>query len=131
VLIGGSGGNVLTGVGGRDILIAGPGPVGSLLQAGTGETILIGGFTDYDKKILELSLIRQEWLQPILPYKVRVNDLLSGVGVPPLNPTTVHSNHVKDVLVTSPGPALDFVFFDSFDFPPNPKKPGEVYVLIF
>ncbi len=130
VLIGGSGGNVLKGVGGRDLLIAGPGLIGSLLQAGTGETILIGGFTNYDKNIVALQAIMAEWSKPI-SYAVRVNDLFFGVGVPALNKATVHANKVKDILVTSPGPALAFVFFDAFDFLPNAKKSGEAYVNIF
>jgi hypothetical protein len=130
VLIGGSGGNILIGGPGRDMLVAGPGPAGSLLQAGSGEAILIGGTTVWDANLVALRAIMAEWSRPI-PYGVRVNDLFSGGGVNGpflLNPTTVHANHVKDTILTGGG--LDFVFFDSFDFLPNPKKLGERYVHI-
>jgi acrosin len=129
VLIGGPGGNSLLGVGGRDMLIAGPGPGSSLLRAGLGETILIGGTTGWDKNVAALRFLMAVWSQPAVPYGTRVLELLGGPV--PLNTATVHSNHVRDTLVTNLAGGLDFVFFDAFDLPlPNPKRPGEVYVFI-
>jgi hypothetical protein len=135
LLIGGTGGNVLVGGSGRDVLIAGPGS--SLLLAGSGEAILIGGTTLWDANVAALSAIMAEWghtynpINPLIDYQIRVGHLEHGGGLNGpflLNPATVHSNSVKDTLVTNLGGGLDFVFFDAFDFPPNPHRFGEVYV---
>jgi hypothetical protein len=136
-VIGGSGGNLLRGGSGRDLLIAGPGPASSVLQAGSGEAILIGGTTIWDTNMVALGDIMAEWshtydpINPLHDYQIRVGHLYFGGGLNGpyhLNPTTVHSNGVKDTIVT--GSSLDFVFFDAFDVLPNPRKLGEVYVPI-
>jgi hypothetical protein len=145
-VIGGSAGNVLIGAktpgsvlvggSGRDLLIAGSGG-NTLLLAGSDEAILIGGTTDWDANAAALHAIFAEWshtydsTNALHDYQIRVGHLESGGGLNGsfrLNPATVHSNLVKDTLVTNLAGGLDFVFLDGFDLLPNPHRTGEVYV---
>jgi hypothetical protein len=73
----GNGGNVLTGGGGRDVLIAG-GAV-STINGGDGEDLLIGGTTVYDHDAAGLEAIMAEWGRTDLSYELRVRDLDTGL----------------------------------------------------
>jgi hypothetical protein len=89
----GNGGNVLTGgTGRRNILVAGGSA--STLLGGNQDDLLIGGTTIYDNAGDNLA----SWLQiagywaGTDPFSTRVNNLLTGNGVPLLDATTVTGN---------------------------------------
>jgi Ca2+-binding RTX toxin-like protein len=116
----GNGGNVLTGGNGRrNLLVAGPSA--STLRGGNDDDILIGGTTQYD---LEAGLgsfiaIMNYWTGPD-SYAVRVSRLLTGMGVPLLDATTVTGNGGGNVLLGGPGLDLFYgdLINDTYDWDP-------------
>jgi hypothetical protein len=103
----------------------------SQLHAGSGEDILIGGWTDYDlsstaltydRKLAALDALLREWSRTDLGtasdptgYSARVKDLLGPAaggtsgrlnGSVFLNPSTVHDNGQADTLFGTTGAAL-------------------------
>jgi Concanavalin A-like lectin/glucanases superfamily len=101
----GNGGNVLDGGAGRDLLIAGA--FASVLTGGADDDILIAGTTDYDGNQAALRGIMAEWTST-RDYATRVGNLTSGLGVPLLDATTVHSNGGGNTVQGAGG--LDFFF---------------------
>jgi hypothetical protein len=128
LIFGGAGPNVLTAGGGPSVLVGGPGgtkvrdtlvagSAPSILIAGGGPAtlvangpgdILIGGQTDFDANALALSALLAEWSNPRDDYPTRIAHLLGPVGGGSggglnqgffLNPTTVHDDHARDLLV--------------------------------
>jgi hypothetical protein len=101
VEVGGSGGNgLLLGGTGRNILIAGPG--GAQLKGGSGDDILIGGFTNYDQNLAALEAIMAEW-NSADSYAMRTSALSSF-----FNTSTVHDDGVADQI--NGGGGQDWVF---------------------
>jgi hypothetical protein len=87
LLIGAGGDNLQGGTGRRNILVAGG--FASTLTGGDGEDLLIAGTTVYDPDpgLLAWRMIANYWTGGN-PYATRVADLLSGNGVPILDPTS-------------------------------------------
>jgi hypothetical protein len=101
VEVGGSGGSgQLLGGTGRNILIAGPG--GANLKGGSGDDILIGGFTNYDQNLAALEAIMAEW-NSADSYATRTSVLSSY-----FNTSTVHDDGVSDQI--NGGGGQDWVF---------------------
>jgi Ca2+-binding RTX toxin-like protein len=114
----GKGGNVLTGGNGRrNLLIAGPTP--STLIGGDGDDILIGGTTAYDLEagMASLQAIMAYWAGSADDYATRVNNLITGNGVPalaPYDPTQMTGQVVGNGggNTLTGGPGLDLFFGD-------------------
>ena len=108
-LIGAEGNDHLGGGAGRDLLFGGDNT--DNLFGGGGDDILIGGRTIYDQDLHSLFLIHQKW-KSSAGYNTRVNDLLTGNGVPQLS-----AAQVSDVFFDRPyGDAdLEFFFFNLGD----------------
>jgi hypothetical protein len=90
---------------GRDILIGGAGK--AELDAGAGDTILIGGTTDYDNNAAALAAILAEWSSSD-DYATRIARLMGTMsgglnGSYLLNASTVHDNGQADTLVGGAG----------------------------
>jgi hypothetical protein len=124
----GNGGNVLQGgTGRRNILVAGGSP--STLVGGDGEDLLIAGSTAYDTEpdLASWQAIANLWTDAD-PFATRVANLLSGTGVPILDPLGatghVFGNGGGNTL-TGNG-ALTLLFSDGFDgisgFDPNSQQ---------
>jgi hypothetical protein len=88
-----NGGNTITGGNGRRNLLE-SGTSASTLQGGNQDDILIGGTTAYDQEsdAHDFIAIMNYWSNSQDSYGVRVNNLLTGAGVPPLNAQTVANN---------------------------------------
>lgn len=110
-IIVGNGGNRLQGGVGRDILIAGS--LASILNGGDEDDLLIGGTTDYDTNDAALSAIMAEWSRTDIDYATRMAHLVSGIGVPALNGSTVHSNGGANQLTGGLGQDLFFALMSS------------------
>jgi hypothetical protein len=140
LLIGDYGVNVLQGgFGRRNLLVAGPSA--STLIGGDQDDLLIGGWTVYDTQAGLGS-----WLQIASywagtdPFATRVSNLLSGIGVPPLDNTTptVMGNNVADesgnnLIGTGELALLYTDGLDSVGPPPGPPPgfdPASVMILI-
>lgn len=95
-LLVGTGGNVLTGGAGRDILIAGS--QASTLNGGAGEDLLIAGTTNYDTNAAALQQLMALW-GGSLDYTTRMARLQTGTGTPKLDRTTVFSNGVANTVI--------------------------------
>jgi hypothetical protein len=123
----GNGGNLLTGgTGRRNLLIAGASA--SRLIGGDDDDILIGGTTACDTDLASLTAIMDYWSGTSDDYGTRVGNLLSGNGVPLLNPSTVTSNSGGNMLLGGGGLNLYYGnALDTTDFDPNT---GAVFVLI-
>jgi hypothetical protein len=119
-------------------LIAGLGA--SVLQAGSGDDLLLGGWTaydltstalTYDKMLAALDAIMAEWGSAD-SYTIRVNDLLNGGGANGSslhNTSTVHENGQADTLFGTTGSAFDWFLAGLTDVVKN-KKTGEVQTTI-
>jgi Ca2+-binding RTX toxin-like protein len=79
ILVGNAGNDQLLGGAGRDILIGGLDQ--DVLNGGSDDDILIAGRTTNDASIINLSILRTEWIQAT-PYATRVANLRAGVGTP-------------------------------------------------
>jgi hypothetical protein len=92
VLIGNGGNNITGGDGRRNLLVSGKSA--STLQGGNQGDILIGGTTAYDQEsdAHDFIAIMSYWSNLQDDYATRVNNLLSGTGVPALNAHTVSNN---------------------------------------
>lgn len=95
LLIGGDGRDWLVGLHGRDVLVGGTGE--DRIHGGAGDDLLVGGATDYDNDLAAWDAIWRTW-NSAAPYAARVADLLTGNGVPALNPATVTDDGVRDYL---------------------------------
>jgi hypothetical protein len=109
ILIGGSGNNQITGGSGASLLIAGKGK--SLVTGGSGGDLLIGGYTTYDQthNLAALASILAEW-QSTDSYATRVTAIKTGSGGLDLNGsntlvlgTTVKDPGSFDTLTGGPG----------------------------
>jgi len=115
-LVGGGGTNVLLGGLGNDILIGGRGAATE--QAGTGQDILIAGYTDYDTQLTALLALMAEWGQSasVVPFTTRMGHLNGSIsgGLNGLflltAATTVHHAAAVDWLYSNTG--ADW-FFDA------------------
>jgi hypothetical protein len=123
----GNGGNVLTGgTGRRNLLIAGLSA--STLIAGDGEDILIGGATFLSAA--DLAAIMAYWTGPD-DYATRVNNLLSGTGVPELSANTVQSNGGGNTLTGHrAGATASKLYFGNGLDTTDAQVPPEVFVTI-
>jgi hypothetical protein len=104
------------------LLIGGAGS--DQLTAGSGDSILVGGTTDYDleatgmtddRKLAALKAIMAEWGRTDEDYLTRVNHLDGSVGGGQngssfLDATTVHDDGAVDTLIGTTGSALDWFF---------------------
>ena len=99
----------INGGGGRDLLIAGNNL--ATLIGGGGEDILIAGTTDYDADAMAIQSIMTEWSRLDEDYATRVANLTTGVGVPLLDATTVHSNGLGNHLTGGDGATTLDLFF--------------------
>jgi hypothetical protein len=124
----GSGGNFLQGgTGRRNILVAGGSP--STLVGGDGEDLLIAGSTAYDTDpaLANWQAIAAYWTGSD-PFATRVSNLLSGTGVPILDPlgATGHVFGNRGGNTLSGNGALALLFSDGFDgisgFDPNSQQ---------
>jgi hypothetical protein len=113
----GNGGNFLQGgTGRRNLLVAGATP--STLVGGDGEDLLIAGSTNYDgdPTLANWQAIASYWTSAD-PFATRVANLLSGSGVPILDPTpgtgTVVGNNGGSALIGNGGLAL--IYADTLD----------------
>jgi hypothetical protein len=109
----GNGGNFLQGgTGRRNLLVAGASP--STLIGGDGEDLLIAGSTSYDGEptLANWTAIAGYWTSAD-PFATRVANLLSGSGVPLLDPTTVTGNGGGGTLTGNGGLAL--IYADTLD----------------
>jgi hypothetical protein len=132
-LFGGTGNDILigsipdpnTGLGGRDLLVGGGGS-DKLTAINGGDSILIGGTTDYglestaltyDRKLAAVYAIMAEWGRTDLPgtalqqYQARVAHLMNSIGPNgswSLNATTMHDDAAADTLT---GSAVAFDWF--------------------
>jgi Ca2+-binding RTX toxin-like protein len=77
VLIGGAGNDQLTGRAGRDLLFGVAG--NDTINGGAGDDLLIAGTTSHDANIVNLILIRSEWVSAN-DYATRVSNLRAGIG---------------------------------------------------
>jgi hypothetical protein len=89
LIVGDDNANVLVGGTGRNVLIGGKGAdTLSAVQANTGDNIMIGGYTDYDRNPAALDAIFAEWTRPDLSFQDRFSDLTTfknGAKAAPLN----------------------------------------------
>lgn len=108
-LIGAEGNDRLTGGGGRDLLLGGDNT--DRMAGGAGDDLLIGGRTIYDMDLHLLFLIHQKWKSG-LTYSARVNDLLSGNGVPQLSAAQVVDAFYDELYGDAD---LEFFFFSLGD----------------
>jgi hypothetical protein len=117
----GSGGNVLAGGDGRDLLVAGASP--SSLFGGAGDDLLIAGTTKYDRDPSALEAVRAEWTAAGA-YEARTTALLNGW----LAAGSVTSNGGGNVPLGGADRDLFFGLFvgDPFD----DLEPGEIVVPI-
>jgi hypothetical protein len=121
----GNGGNTLTGGNGRrNLLIAGASA--STLVGGDGDDILIGGTTAYDMNLPSLMAIMNYWSGTSDDYATRVGNLLSGTGVPLLDPTMVTSNGGGNTLTGGPG--LNLYYGNTADTTDFDSNTGEIFV---
>jgi hypothetical protein len=92
ILIGNGGNNITGGSDRRNLLESGKSA--STLQGGYQDDILIGGTTAYDQEsdANDYIAIMNYWSNTQDTYAARVNNLLNGTGVPPLNAHTVSNN---------------------------------------
>jgi hypothetical protein len=121
----GNGGNVLIGGNGRrNLLIAGSSA--STLQGGDDDDLLIGGTTTYDMDVASLLAIMDYWSGTSDDYATRVSSLLTGTGVPLLDPTTVTSNGGGNTLLGGPG--LNLFYGNDTDVTDFDPTSGAVFV---
>jgi hypothetical protein len=115
----GNGGNTLTGGNGRrNLLIAGS--LAGTLLGGDDDDILIGGTTLYDRDMASLLAIMSYWSGTADDFGTRVSNLLTGNGMPLLDPTTVTSNGGGNTLTGGPGLNLYYGSdTDTTDFDPT------------
>jgi hypothetical protein len=97
----GDGGNSIDGLGGQDVLIAGP---SASTLFGTGADILIGGTTVDDRDLSALEAVLSTWSDPTADYATRVARLRGG----PLAAGNVLSNKQANTLKGGTGPNLFF-----------------------
>jgi acrosin len=103
ILVGDDNPNVLIGGTGRNLIIGGKGA--DQITAGGGDSILIGGYTDYDKNIAALDAIMAEWLSAD-NYDTRYGFIKDGGGLNGsfvLKKATVHDDFASDTLNGGPG----------------------------
>jgi Ca2+-binding RTX toxin-like protein len=130
ILIGGTGRNLIIGGAGADTL--------SEVAANTGDNLLIGGTTDFDKNLAALNAVFAEWTRTDLGFNDRVSDLLNGTngqGATPLNSVngqlvllnnaTVHADNAADTLTgggkgtSGTGTGRNWFFVDADDIITN------------
>src|SRR5262249_31730948 len=115
-----AGANVLTGRGGRDVIIGGGGA--DHLSSDGGEDILIAGTTIYDSNASALDAIMAEWGRTDRAYQQRVDDLHFGAGtngsvvldtkpVAGVTPIATVTDDTAAAVLTG-GAALDWFFVD-------------------
>ncbi|MDW8224024.1 MAG: cadherin-like domain-containing protein [Gemmatales bacterium] len=103
VLLGGAGNDALYGRGGRDMLIGGTGVDGlyghepGQAQVGSDQDILIGDSTVHDNDLVNLARIIDRWAGTGA-YTARISALLTGSGVPRLNPADIILDNAIDQL---------------------------------
>jgi hypothetical protein len=129
----GNGGNVLIGGDGRrNLLIAGA--LASTLIGGNDDDILIGGTTAYDTEpgLASLNAIMAYWSSTSDSYATRVNNLLTGSGVPLLDATMVRANGGGNTMIgNNSGPTELNLFYgvdpsqETTDYNPDI---GEVFI---
>jgi hypothetical protein len=100
VVLGGAGGDTITGGNGRAILIGGLGA--DTLEGGSGDDVLIGGTTDLDGDLAALAAVRAEWAGGS-SYSDRIRHLLGTLGgglngAYYLSPGTVNDDGAVDSL---------------------------------
>jgi hypothetical protein len=123
----GNGGNLLTGgKGRRNLLIAGASA--SRLIGGDDDDILIGGITAYDTDLASLTAIMDYWSGTSDNYGTRVSNLLSGNGLPLLNPSKVTSNGGGNTLMGGGG--LNVYYGNALDTTDFDPKTAAVFVPI-
>src|SRR5262249_53337348 len=115
----GFGGNILAGGPGRNLLIAGR--LAGTLVGGDDDDILIGGTTAYDTDRAALLAIMAEWTRTDEDCGTRVFNLTHGVGVPPLDATTVSGNGGGNTL--RGGGGCDW-YFGNLDLDTNDWDPA-------
>jgi hypothetical protein len=105
ILVGGSGNDVLVAGSGRSLLIGGGG--NDHLVGGADEDLLISGTTAFDTKVAALMTILREWQRTDKTYTQRIADLRNGGGYNGNNVlvagTTVFDDGVADVLAGGTG----------------------------
>jgi hypothetical protein len=134
-VFGGSGNDILVGMGsgillqagsGNDLIIGGYGQ--TTIKSGSGQDIVIAGSTKYDANDAALQSILQYWDQTSISFAARVAQLF-GAGTPvggyKLNLTTLTHANASDTLTL--GSASDWVFWRSSGSSPDnltgtPKK---------
>ena len=79
ILVGNAGVDTLVGGDGRDMLIGGLGL--DTLNGGTGDDIFIAGRTTSDTSLINLNILRTQWISSNT-YAVRIANLRAGVGNP-------------------------------------------------
>src|SRR5271166_914662 len=127
ILIGGAGADMIVGGSGRSILIGDKGP--DKITSGSVDTILIGGFTDFDSNSLAhdlaLESILAEW-QSSNYYATRISHIKSGGGLNGANTlvfgVTVHDDGSANTLIGGVG--NDWFFKGAVDTIKN-RRPGE------
>ncbi len=103
-LVGGAGGDVLTGSLGRDILIGGAGA--DRISGNGGDDIIIAGRTNYDANLVALDRLMATWGNTALNYATRVRRLSTGAlspTTPKLRPQTVKDDKVIDTIAGQVG----------------------------
>lgn len=113
----GSGGNVLRGRTGRDLLIAGV--LASILEGGADEDILLGG-TLLDQSQAVVDAIMAEWTR-VVPYGTRAANLGAG----PLHPEGIVGNGGGNTLAGNE--ALD-LYFASLELDAYLPEAGEITI---
>ncbi len=103
-LVGGTGGDILTGSAARDILIGGVGA--DRISGNGGDDIVIAGRTNYDANLVALDRLMATWGNTALNYATRVRRLSTGTlspTTPKLRPQTVKDDKVIDTIAGQVG----------------------------
>jgi hypothetical protein len=104
------------------------------LYGGGDQNILIGGYTDYDQKVVALEALMREWLRTDRSFNQRISDIANGGGLngpfvlnadPTIGPVTVHDNGAADSLYASYTGALDWFFMHQHQDTIGPTLPGD------